>query len=1078
MGASSMGAGQLTGVMLMVCIWLPMVAAQNLIKNPRDQKTEHALLINEINADNPGEDTSEFVELYHTSGRAAPLDGYYLIFYNGNGNLAYRILNLKGYTTDSQGFFLIGSSTVQPRPAVIFPKNTIQNGPDAIALYYGKENFQEGMHVTSDGLVDALVHKSKKTDRADVLLSVLTPDRGAFLEDPSFRILDESIERCRGTDSQWVFQVAMPSPGRDNHCISSSQLNASAALINEVHPMSSPGEFEFIELQGPPSTMLRDLVLVLIEGLTKEVYFFMDVYGKTSPDGLLLIGSVQDKTPVDLPFPKNSSSPLLKTGSNAIALYVGNSSSFALGQAVSTSNLLDALVYTNNERVDPELLEILTPGKFAYENKWYQLGDVSMSRCSCCSVTQDPSVYVLSSPTPSEFNDCPSTRYSQSISLCLHTADCQQWVLRSYEIQMALAQALDKLCNCGTSVAYFKDSSATCQAMGLVFSMLLTAKSTQQLSSLAQAFRSLLQSPEAANFSSWNATVEKACFKDAHVTESPPGASSEKSAVMHEPPSQLPKLLINEVNPDNPGGREDTEYVELFYTGQTHFNLKDYWLVLYNGKNNQAYKVVNLTGYHTNEQGYFLVGSEGVTPKPVIILPPNTIQNGADAIALYYSTTLSYRGSMVVTEEGLVDAVVYTSRASDRADKLLRILAPGQNILYEDDSHSSQDESLSRCNDLTPRLHSSFQVTIITPFRENNCTNSSVLPSSIPPILINELSLTNSTIPYQFIELKGKPGASLGGYSLVFFSGIDGKAYSSIPLKGTFRNTGLFVIAPEGGPTPDLLLPSVKDALSIRQGSSAVAVYNRYQARSPQGMVATLANLVDALVYTWESNTGRGQLDLFGPSHFLPCPKDRSVSLSRCCNMSATLVYAVSDPTPGLENICPLRSLAEDLNICLMTPNCSTWTLNPEQMLDSLEKVLMTSIEENCSCGVSQFYLQELNFTCIGSILKLSGQVWARSLKQQHKISSWRKEFTSSPHPLSVDGSMLRTNVECATPKEPTSEASSVTSLEGWEIALFVLGALLLILVLAGLAFYYIKRYPQNYTNIEMNDRRQIAADF
>lgn len=75
---------------------------------------------------------------------------------------------------------------------------------------------------------------------------------------------------------------------------------------------------------------------------------------------------------VDLPFPKNSSSPLLKTGSNAIALYVGNSSSFALGQAVSTSNLLDALVYTNNERVDPELLEILTPGKFAYENKWWE----------------------------------------------------------------------------------------------------------------------------------------------------------------------------------------------------------------------------------------------------------------------------------------------------------------------------------------------------------------------------------------------------------------------------------------------------------------------------------------------------------------------------------------------------------------------------------------------------------------------------------------------------------------------------------------------------------------------------------
>lgn len=152
------------------------------------------------------------------------------------------------------------------------------------------------------------------------------------------------------------------------------------------------------------------------------------------------------------------------------------------------------------------------------------------------------------------------------------------------------------------------------------------------------------------------------------------------------------------------------EYIELLYTGQTHFDLRGYWLVLYNGKNNQAYRVVNLTGYCTNEQGYFLVGSALVTPSPVIVLPPNTIQNGGDAVALYHSTTFTYSVGMAVTEAGLVDAVVYKSRASDRADKLLKVLTPGQNILYEDDSHSSQDESLSRCNSQSPRVHSSFQV--------------------------------------------------------------------------------------------------------------------------------------------------------------------------------------------------------------------------------------------------------------------------------------------------------------------------------------------------------------------------------
>ena len=109
-----MGDVWLVGLMGLMYIWFPKVAAQSPIKNPRDQQTEHTLLINEINADTPGEDTSEFVELYHTSGQTARLDGYYLVFYNGNGNQAYRVLNLQGKATNSQGFFLVGSASVNP----------------------------------------------------------------------------------------------------------------------------------------------------------------------------------------------------------------------------------------------------------------------------------------------------------------------------------------------------------------------------------------------------------------------------------------------------------------------------------------------------------------------------------------------------------------------------------------------------------------------------------------------------------------------------------------------------------------------------------------------------------------------------------------------------------------------------------------------------------------------------------------------------------------------------------------------------------------------------------------------------
>lgn len=1061
------------GLMVLVYIWFPKVAAQNLIKNPRDQKTEHTLLINEVNADSPGEDTSEFVELYHTSGQTACLDGYYLVFYNGNGNRAYKVLNLQGKVTNSQGLFLIGSSSVNP--AIVIPKNTIQNGPDAIALYYGKGNYKEGMSVTSYGLVDALVHKTKKTDRADTLVRVLTPGRDAFLEDSTFRTMDESIERCRGEDSQWIFQVAMPSPGTDNHCILTSQLNASAVLISEVLAASSSEEFEFIELQGPHSTMLRDVVLVLIDGQTKDIYFTMDVYGKTSLDGLLLIGPAQSKTSVDLPFPENITRPVLRGGPKAIALYRGNSSGFVLGKALPVTGLLDALVYTSNEEPNPELLEILTPGRPAYKEKRDQLGDVSMNRCNCCSVTRDSLSYVLSRPTPGKFNDCPSKRFSQTLSFCLRVADCQEWLLKSEEILMTLVQALDGSCSCGISAAYFKEPKAACQDLGLVFTTLLTAKSEDQLSSLLLAFKTFLETPGLVSFDRRNITVESSCFNDTRVPDLPPGVPSEIPEGTQEPSVQVAKLLINEVNPDNPGGGEDAEYIELFYTGQTRFDLQGYWLVLYNGKNSRAYRVLDLSGHHTDELGYFLVGSSTMSPAPMIGLPPNTIQNGVDAVALYYSNTTLYAVNMAVTAEGLVDAVVYTSRMPEKADQLVKVLVPGQSILYENDSHSTEDESLSRCHSLSTKLQSSFQVTMVTPLGENSCSSS--LAPVPPAIRISELCLAGSATPHRFVELEGKPGTSLGGLSLVFL-GKEGKARASIPLRGIIGATGLFTFALDGGHGHDGTNLTSKDIFATNEGSRAIAVYRT--SLIPGGTKTTSENLVDALVYTCESSKAGGHLDFLGPSYAVPCKDDRSMSLSRCAcgNASAELQFAVSDPTPGLQNSCPQDAFAVDLHLCLLTPNCSTWNLHHKRMLKSLGRVLVSSLEEKCSCGVSELYLQGLKLICVDSLVKVWGQVWARQLEQQQSIETWCQGFLASPHTFSVDDRVVKTSPECIAPGNAPSVSHSSASFQGWEIALFVMGSVLLMFFVVSLAFYFIKRHPQNYTNIEMNDRGEIAADF
>ncbi|XP_060116852.1 uncharacterized protein LOC132588474 isoform X2 [Heteronotia binoei] len=1074
-----MGPVQLTTALWFVSVVLCEAASQNSIKNPKEQKTKHLLLISEVNADNPGDDNSEYVELYHTSGRQALLDGYHLVFYNGNGNVAYRVKDLKGFSTDSYGFFLVGSSMVKPRPSVILPKNTIQNGPDAIAVYFGGGPFDENMRVTNKSLVDALVHKSKVNDRADDLVHILTPGIEPYLEDPLFRTTDESLERCQGRDSHWFFQVATPTPGSDNHCVPFAQLNASTVLISEVNVVSAPGEFEFVELQGPSSTELKDLVLVLIEGSSQKICFAMAVSGRTSPDGLLLIGPWEAETQVDVPFPPNSSIPLLKAGLNAIALYRGANSSFTPGSVASATDLLDALVYTTVEDGDSKLLDILSPGKpIFYGSKRSQQGNWSMNRCVCCSTTRDASIYALGKPTPRYFNDCPKKRFSQEISLCLQGAGCQQESSVQHNIVMLLTQVLGKRCGCGVSPAHFRDAAVACEGPDLVFTALLMARSAETLASLLQDFSLFLESKEVIGLGEWNGTVVAACSRDASVTEMPPVTPAKPGTTKESPIAQV-ELLINEVNPDNPGAREDTEYVELFYPGSVSFDLRNYWLVLYNGKNNLAYMVVNLTGHRTDDHGYFLVGSDGVTPRPSMVLPSNTIQNGVDAVALYHSATARYQINMGLTDEGLVDAVVYKSRGSEKAERLLAVLAPGQSVLHEDDSYSNQDESLSRCHSLRPRSHDSFQVTAITPSRENACppsdsNSTELVVHNNHSVLINEVGLANCSVPYWFIELKGTPGGSLKGYSLEFFSSQDHKPYSSIPLQGTFRSDGLFILLSEQQSRPgeahdQLVPPSVWSNLSAQQQFHAVAVTSRAR-QIHNGTPATGQSLEDVVTFTLKSSASQGRLGFLGPVHVVSSTGEWPVSLSRCSSCSTT--FAVSEATPGSENRCPQESLSVVLGICLQTPNCSLWPQNP-LMLAGLRKALADSMEADCSCGICPCYLQGLNFTCFNSTLKLSGQLWARSSKQLQWLSKWQADFPRSSHLFVVDGKLLRSRLSClASDRMVQSEASFQT----WEIALAILGSILLALLLTGAALYFIKRRPQNYTTIEMNDHCEIMA--
>ena len=62
----------------------------------------------EIDADQTSTDDMEFLEILTESSNQS-LNGYIVVFYNGNSDQSYRTVDLTGFSSDSNGYFIIGS---------------------------------------------------------------------------------------------------------------------------------------------------------------------------------------------------------------------------------------------------------------------------------------------------------------------------------------------------------------------------------------------------------------------------------------------------------------------------------------------------------------------------------------------------------------------------------------------------------------------------------------------------------------------------------------------------------------------------------------------------------------------------------------------------------------------------------------------------------------------------------------------------------------------------------------------------------------------------------------------------------
>jgi predicted extracellular nuclease len=154
-------------------------------------------------------------------------------------------------------------------------------------------------------------------------------------------------------------------------------------------------------------------------------------------------------------------------------------------------------------------------------------------------------------------------------------------------------------------------------------------------------------------------------------------------------------VIINEIDADNVSV-DALEFVELYDGGAGNTDLSGLVVVFYNGSVDTSYAAFDLDGFSTNAAGYFLLGNSAVSPAPSIIFSNDTLQNGADAVALFGANASDFPNGTAVTTTNLVDAVVYDTADADDAG-LLVLLNAGQPQVDENGGGNGTAHSSQRC---------------------------------------------------------------------------------------------------------------------------------------------------------------------------------------------------------------------------------------------------------------------------------------------------------------------------------------------------------------------------------------------
>lgn len=246
------------------------------------------LVINEVDYDQAGADTAEFIEIYNP-GPTVDLTniGIHLVNGSTNASYAYEALNAASNDTLAHGEYLVlgSQSVIDQLPngvAGITLSSTLQNGPpdglvlvnSATEVIYDALSY-EGEITTADiGFTNAVnLVEGNATSAQD------TGD-GSLIRSPNGQDTDDAM-------TDWQFSTQM-TPGFSN------DLNTSDGLVINELDYDQPGTDaeEFIEIYNPTASSidLNGVDVVLVNGSNNQEYDRISLSGSLPAGQFAVIG--------------------------------------------------------------------------------------------------------------------------------------------------------------------------------------------------------------------------------------------------------------------------------------------------------------------------------------------------------------------------------------------------------------------------------------------------------------------------------------------------------------------------------------------------------------------------------------------------------------------------------------------------------------------------------------------------------------------------------------------------------------------------------------------------------------------